>query len=123
MYGAFGFFYGIPSRSVNRGSDDPRYEEAKTAPGFWKQAFFQVFLPQGACQALVSLPFTAPFEPGVRGLLSATPWGVSDSLAVGLFGMGFAIEATAAWQLESHKQSGDTGLLKEGAWSIVRHPK
>lgn len=117
-------FYHIASRSVKRGGDDPRYVAAKKAPGFWKQAFFRVFLPEAACfQALITLPFVAPFMPGVRGLLSAGPWGVSDSLAVGLFGMGFAIEAAADWQLESHKKSGDTGLLEEGAWSIVRHPK
>ena len=62
--------YRIAIRSVKRGSDDPRYEEAKKAPGFWKQAF-RIIVPGPACQALIALPFTAPFIPGVRGLLLA----------------------------------------------------
>lgn len=58
-----------------------------------------------------------------RTAVSETMGCVSHSLAVGLFVMGFPIEAAAVWLFESHKQNGDNGLLKEGAWSIVRHPK
>ena len=62
--------YRIAIRSVKRWSDDPRNEEARKAPGLWKQAF-QIIVPGPACQALIALPFTAAFIPGVRGLLSA----------------------------------------------------
>ena len=52
-----------------------------------------------------------------------TPLGVSDDLAVGLFGTGMAIEGFADAQMETYKQEGKDGVFRDGAWSIVRHPK
>ena len=43
--------------------------------------------------------------------------------AVGLFSAGLALETLADWQLDQFKAEGNTGILKEGVWSIVRHPK
>jgi len=116
-------FYKIAIRSVNRCHDDPRYEGKKKEEGFWNRVFFSVFLPEAVRQALITLPFTAPFLPGVRGRLSTSPWGLTGDLALWLFGTGFAIETFADTQLESHKQRGKGVLLRDGAWSIVRHPK
>lgn len=59
-------FYRIAICSVKRGSDDPRYEEAKKVPGFWRQVFL-ISVPDAACQALITLPFTGPFISRVRG--------------------------------------------------------
>ncbi len=113
----------IASRSVNRGHDDLRYEGKKKEEGFWNRVFFSVFLPEAVRQALITPPFAAPILPGVRGLLSTSPWGLTGDLALWLFGTGLAIETFADTQLESHKQEGTGGLLRDGAWSIVRHPK
>jgi steroid 5-alpha reductase family enzyme len=43
--------------------------------------------------------------------------------AVGMFSTGFALETLADYQLDQYKAKGGTGILKEGVWSIVRHPK
>lgn len=116
-------FYMIASRSVNKGRDDPRFEGKKREEGFWNRVFFSIFLPEAVRQALITLPFTAPFLPGVQGLLSTSPWGLTGDLALWLFGTDLAIGTFADTQLESHKQEGKGVLLRDGAWSIVRHPK
>lgn len=48
---------------------------------------------------------------------------VIQSLAVGVFTAGFALEAIADIQLSAHKEKSNDTLLKHGVWSIVRHPK
>lgn len=48
---------------------------------------------------------------------------IANAAGVFLFTTGFALEAGADWQLENHKQQRTVGLLREGVWSIVRHPK
>jgi steroid 5-alpha reductase family enzyme len=52
-------FYRIVSRSIQRGDDDPRYDEVKKEEGFWDTALFKVFIPEAFFQMLISLPFTA----------------------------------------------------------------
>lgn len=115
-------FYRIASRSIARGSDDPRYDEAKKDPEFWNKALFSVFLPEALFQTIITLPFTAPFRYGPQ---HAAPQNAElfHSLAVGLFSAGFALETLADWQMERHKQKGNLGLKRDGVWSIVRHPK
>ena len=114
-------FYRIASRSIARGKDDPRYDEAKKEDGFWNKAFFELFIPEAICQGIISLPFTLSFRT-VRSLNGPEYAPELQNLAVGLFSAGFALEAMADWQLESHRQK-NSDLAREGVWSIVRHPK
>ncbi|GJC87816.1 hypothetical protein ColLi_10654 [Colletotrichum liriopes] len=118
-------FYRIVSRSVKRGKDDARYVEVKKKdPQFWDKAFFTMFLPEAALQALISLPFTLPFRAPLTSA-SASPFTdypeTFHSLAVFLFTTGFALETLADTQLEDHSRKSKE-LTREGVWSIVRHP-
>ncbi|KAH0428457.1 hypothetical protein CcaCcLH18_09015 [Colletotrichum camelliae] len=117
--------YRIATRSVKRGRDDDRYVAAKQRdPKFWDRAFFTMFLPEAAFQALIALPFTLPFQ---APLASARASLITDfpetfhSLAVFLFTTGFALETLADTQLEAHSRKSKV-LNREGVWSIVRHP-
>jgi hypothetical protein len=66
--------YRIASRSIARGQDDPRYVEAKKQPGFWNDAFFSLYLPEAVTQAIITLPFTAPFRYAPQhGVIKYTP--------------------------------------------------
>ncbi|KAI8277976.1 hypothetical protein K4K60_006583 [Colletotrichum sp. SAR11_57] len=117
--------YRIATRSIKRGRDDDRYVTAKQQdPKFWDRAFFTMFLPEAAFQALIALPFTLPFQ---APLASARASLITDfpetfhSLAVFLFTTGFALETLADTQLEAHSRKSKE-LNREGVWSIVRHP-
>lgn len=115
-------FYRIASRSVKRGRDDPRYEQEKAEEGYWGRALFRSFIPEAFFQMLISLPFTAPFRhEGAARLTGYHPQ--VQMLAVGMFSAGFAMETLADYQLDKFKAEGGTGILKDGVWSIVRHPK
>lgn len=119
-------FYRIATRSASRGRDDPRYEAAKKDPDFWNKALFTKFLPEAVAQTLISLPFTLALRGAVDGSFfsSLADWQpLFHDIAVFLFSSGFALEAIADTQLESHKEQGSAGISREGAWSIVRHPK
>ncbi|OCK84029.1 DUF1295-domain-containing protein [Lepidopterella palustris CBS 459.81] len=113
-------FYRIASRSIKRGKDDPRYEDAKKEEGFWNKALFTVFLPETLFQCVISLPFTAPFRHEGAVLTGYHPY--VQMGAVGMFCAGLALETLADYQLDAHKAEGKGGLTKEGVWSIVRHP-
>lgn len=114
--------YRVTSRSIARGKDDPRYEEGKKEDGFWTNALFNTFLPEAVFQTIIDLPFTAPFRHQGAVLTGYHP--VGQAAAVALFSTGFALETLADWQLEKHAQTtGEGGLLREGVWSLVRHPK
>jgi len=114
--------YRIASRSINRGSDDPRYEESgvKNEEGFWNKALFTIFFPEAIFQSIISLPFTAPFRHEGAVLTGYHPY--VQMLAVGLFSAGFALEILADYQLDAYKQEKSGGLKRDGVWSIVRHP-
>ncbi len=124
-------FYHLVSRGLRRGSDDRRYVRAKAGDRrFWERAFTAVFLPEAAFQTLVSLPFTLPFRAAVESAaaspaLSDAAASAAHGLAVFLFGAGFALEVLADTQLEAHIDKADDAeeLVREGVWSIVRHPK
>jgi steroid 5-alpha reductase family enzyme len=118
-------FYRLASRSARRDSDEPRDEAAKKSEGaqsLWNKAFFTTYLPEAAFQTIISLPFSATFRhqgPVLQGASSAL-----QSVAIGLFGTGLALEVLADWQLEKFKQAGsEDKICREGVWSIVRHPK
>jgi steroid 5-alpha reductase family enzyme len=114
-------FYRIAKRSIDRGKDDPRYEEVKKEEDFWTKSLFTTFIPEAFFQMLISLPFTAPFRHEGAALMGYHP--LVQMLSVGLFSAGLALETLADYQLDKFKAEGGTGLLKEGVWSIVRNPK
>ncbi|KAK6212125.1 DUF1295 domain protein [Colletotrichum tabaci] len=118
-------FYRVASRSVKRGKDDARYVAAKKRdPKFWDKAFFTMFLPEAALQALIALPFTLPFRAPLTCAASSPFTDYPEtfhSLAVFLFTAGFALETLADTQLEDHSRKSNE-LNREGVWSIVRHP-
>jgi steroid 5-alpha reductase family enzyme len=116
--------YRVISRTVETGSDDPRYTAVKADPSGWTKAFFSTFVPEAIVQSLITLAVTLPFRAGVPVIGAPSEYaGIIDALAIGLWSAGFGLEVLADWQLASHQQSGDKGLLREGVWSIVRHPK
>jgi len=115
-------FYRLFTRAQKRGKDDPRYDEMKSEPGFWNKAFLTTYLPESLFQVLITLPMTAPFYHQGAVLSGYHPF--LQSVAVGLFFTGFALETLADKQLDEHKASsaGESSLVKEGVWSLVRHP-
>ncbi|KAI9372315.1 hypothetical protein BJX61DRAFT_552956 [Aspergillus egyptiacus] len=118
-------FQRIASRSVQRGKDDPRYDDLKKEPGFWNKALHTMFLPEAVAQTFISLPFVLPFRETGESMIASpvTSSGhIYHSLAVFLFSTGFALEVLADHRLASHKKSQSTGLCRDGVWSIVRHP-
>jgi steroid 5-alpha reductase family enzyme len=116
-------FYRVVSRSLKRGTDEPRYEPKNSEENFWNKAFFTVYLPEALFQAVVCLPFTAPFRHLGTPLTGYHP--VIQGLSIGLFSAGFALEVLADWQLDRYKEKGgtQTRMMKEGVWSLCRHPK
>jgi steroid 5-alpha reductase family enzyme len=114
-------FYRIARRSIQRGKDDPRYDEVKQEENFWNKSLLTTFIPEAFFQMLISLPFTAPFRHEGAVLTGYHP--VMQMVAVGMFSAGLALETLADYQLDQFKAEGGTGILKEGVWSIVRHPK
>jgi steroid 5-alpha reductase family enzyme len=114
-------FYRVASRTIARGEDDGRYVEAKKEDGFWRNAFFTLFIPEAIFQSIISLPFTLAYR--IPPSLNA-PNHASElhKLAMGLFSAGFALETIADWQVKTHRQK-SSDLNRKGVWSIVRHPK
>ncbi|KAF2473560.1 DUF1295-domain-containing protein [Lindgomyces ingoldianus] len=113
-------FYRISSQSLKRGKDDPRYDEVKQEENFWTKSLFTTFIPEAFFQMLISLPFTAPFRHEGAVLMGYHP--IIQIIAVGMFSAGIALETLADYQLDQFKAEGKSGMLKEGVWSIVRHP-
>jgi steroid 5-alpha reductase family enzyme len=121
--------YRIVSRSLRRGSDDPRYETVKTEPGFWNNAAFAIFLPEAVFQAIITLPLVLPMKDDqISGFYGApAAWaGLIRLCAAGLFATGLTLESLADSQMEGHKnranEQGKGKILRSGVWSIVRHP-
>jgi len=118
-------FYRLATRSAKRGKDDPRYDAAKSEPGFWNKALFTMFLPEAVAQTIISLPFIIPFRAPLQSALSSPVFGnagLLHGLAIFLYSAGFATEVLADSQLASHKKKSPGTLNQDGVWSIVRHP-
>jgi steroid 5-alpha reductase family enzyme len=121
--------YRVASRSIERGSDDPRYEGLKKEEGFWNRALYQMFLPEAVFQTIISLPFALTFrDPSLltSGSLIRPVHAYAEfahMAAVFLFGSGFALEVIADAQLSTHRSSNWADINRSGVWSIVRHPK
>lgn len=118
--------YRTITRTLNRQTDDPRYELAKKEEGFWNKALLSMFLPEALFQAVISLPLTLPFR-ALDASSYASPLHVhpeyTHGIAVALFSAGMALEILADSQLAIHKAANTNNVNREGVWSIVRHPK
>ncbi|WVF70363.1 hypothetical protein IAT40_005153 [Kwoniella sp. CBS 6097] len=115
--------YRVASRAIERGHDDLRYEDRKRDPLGWDKAFFSLFGLEALVQAVITLPFTLPFRSTVPAPIpSANLKGCIHSLAIALFTAGLTLEVLADTQLGHHQQENQSGLLRQGVWSIVRHP-
>jgi steroid 5-alpha reductase family enzyme len=95
----------------NWGKPDARYEAWRMQYPNWPiRSLFQVFLLQGALMYVASLP-----------LVHGNPTGIVAWIGLGLFVLGFCVEAIADAQLGRHQKHG-TGALRTGLWGISRHP-
>lgn len=118
--------YHIAARGCQRrkwgDNDDSRYDKVKSQQGFWKTAYWKLYLPEALFQSVIALPFTIPFSGSGKTLPTADVGfpGIARAAGVGLFTAGFALEVIADAQLKSMRGH---GLQRNGAWSIVRHPK
>ncbi|KAL7418690.1 hypothetical protein Q5752_006373 [Cryptotrichosporon argae] len=116
-------FYREASRALHRKADDPRYAQIKATPGGWTRAAYELFAPEVLAQALITIPFTAPFRVPYPIVHAPRDFkGSLEALAIGLFSVGLTLEFLADYQLGEHQKSGKTNLLRDGVWSIVRHP-
>ncbi|KAF7865916.1 hypothetical protein EAF04_006080 [Stromatinia cepivora] len=120
-------FYRITARAISRGKDDARYTSESKTGDYWNKSLFSTFLPEALVQSIIALPFTMCLAApeiliGTQPLPRNPGWKIANAAGVFLFTTGFVLEAGADLQLESHKKNQNAGLLREGIWSIVRHP-
>jgi len=68
--------YRLVSRSIKRGTDDPRDESLKSNHNFWNTAIFTSYLPEALVlfQTLIAIPFTAPFRIDHSGGVAGGEW-------------------------------------------------
>ncbi len=105
----------------NHGHDeDRRYQAMRAArgPAFWWQSLFRVFYLQGALMLFIAAPL-------VVGLgASRTGWQWTDFVGLGLWLIGFVLEAVGDAQLARFKRRSDTSgkVLDQGLWRYTRHP-
>jgi len=101
--------------------EDFRYREMREhyGVGFGRRSLVSVFLFQALVQWILSLPYQlAPHAPGAAAL------GWLDGLGFTLFGLGWAVEALADFQLERFRRRPhrEGAVLDAGLWRYSRHP-
>ena len=102
--------------------EDPRYAAFRERFGrerYWWFSFFQVFLLQGALVLVISAPLQL-----AAAAPAPDPIGVTSVLALGVFVVGFGIEAVADAQLQAFRDdpSRRGAVLDTGLWRLSRHP-
>jgi steroid 5-alpha reductase family enzyme len=109
----------IGRRSLQRGGEDPRYEELSREwrGNTWLQAYFRVFLLQGALVWIISLPVVMATGSPNAGLGWLGIAGTAIWLA------GFVFEAVADHQLAKFLLAKNRPkVLQTGLWRYSRHP-
>jgi len=96
------------------GDDDPKYSSAKAEEGFWNKAIISTYLPEALISTLVALPITAPFRHQGAVLTGYHP--ILQSVAVGLFSAGFALDV-----LSDHQRELAAG--SDSVWDVLSNPK
>lgn len=117
---AFRLSWHIGLRNIGKG-EDFRYRNwrKKWIPYPNIQAFFRVFLLQGAIMFIVSLPIQINF------LSNSESYNLFHHIpGILIFILGFVLEVLADWQLKSFKDDPNNKgrLIQKGLWSISRHP-
>jgi steroid 5-alpha reductase family enzyme len=109
----------IGRRSLKRGSEDPRYAELgqKWGGNYWLQAYFRIFLLQGALVWIISLPVVL----AAGSPISRLGWLSAAGAVIWL--VGFIFEAFADHQLADFiNQKDRPKVLQTGLWRYSRHP-
>jgi steroid 5-alpha reductase family enzyme len=109
----------IGRRALSRPGDDPRYLalSSKWAKHIWLRAYFSVFILQGALILLISLPVIL----AIARPLPHLAW--LSMLGLGLWLIGFALEAASDYQLNKFLQNKDhPKVMQNGLWHYSRHP-
>lgn len=96
------------------GDDDPKYSSLKTEEDFWNKAILTTYLPEALISTLVALPVTAPFRHQGAVLSGYHP--ILQSVAVGLYAAGFALDV-----LSDYQKSEPAG--KGTVWDVLSNPK
>jgi len=128
MVGAWAIRLWLHLLSRSRGKpEDPRYAAFRRKYGaerYWWVSFFQVFLLQGVLVVLISAPLQL-----AAAADAPDPVSLADLAGLGLFVVGFAIEAAADAQLASYRRAKERGgaespgpVLETGLWRFSRHP-
>lgn len=105
-------------RNQNR-PDDPRYRElsSKWKGGFWRRAYFSIFLLQGALAWIISLPVA--LATGLQLLDGNLQTAVGSFIWL----VGFGFEALSDQQLAAYMRSKSRPkVLETGIWRYSRHP-
>ena len=101
--------------------EDFRYRTWREQAGrsFWWVSLFKIFLLQAAVLWIVSSPLLLAHTAGARANLSSF-----DLVGLALFGLGFAVETAADWQLVRFKRdpTNKGRILTTGLWRRSRHP-
>lgn len=104
----------------NRGrGEDFRYKHWRETWSFFiVRSFVQIFLLQGFIMFIVASPVY------YINFYSREPLGLTDTLGLVVFGIGFLFEVVADYQLaDFKKQPGNKGkIMTSGLWEKCRHP-
>jgi steroid 5-alpha reductase family enzyme len=103
-------------RNWNKG-EDSRYQAIRlnNEPGFKYKSFYIIFLFQGALALVISLPIIATFK--------VFEYNVFTKIGLGLFMVGFLIEAVSDFQLRQFlKRNNKQAVMNHGFWKYSRHP-
>lgn len=96
------------------GDDDSKYSAAKAQEGFWNTAILDPYLTEALISTLVALPVTAPFRHQGAVLTGYHP--IMQSVAVGLYTAGFALDVLSDYQKDDASGSGTV-------WDVLSNPK
>ncbi len=117
---AFRLFFHLGLRTLKRKDEDIRYRNWRKewGAGWILRSYLQVFLLQGLCMFVISLPVIELIH------LSPTDVDFSVYLGTGIWFFGFIFEAVSDYQLQAFSaQPKNKGLImKQGLWSWSRHP-
>jgi steroid 5-alpha reductase family enzyme len=118
----WGLRLGIHLFLRNRGRpEDFRYRRwrEQAGPPWWWQSYFKVFLLQGLLIWLIAFPLLAAQAGRVP-----SGWTWIDSLAVGVWAIGFLFESIGDAQLARFRSRPENRgrLLDRGLWRYTRHP-
>ena len=110
--------YLLSSRLLRAHGEDSRYLRMRTAMGRWAQpGFFLFFQLQTLFVVIFAIPFICP-------VTNPATLSVFDSLALLVWGIAFAGETIADWQLNRFRRdpANKGSTCQTGLWRYSRHP-